>query len=316
MRVFATDPDALCNTCSNAQANDGVFFCQKIGKKLFGRHKCGHYDGAEFPVDIVLITSTDLETKAVREYMNVDVDWESVNFEGLWRRAEVLNWRGERIRVLLVQSPIMGLPAAAVTATKAWYLHRPKYIFMVGVLAGNPKRTRIGDVIIPRIVYDYGAGKWDEEKFLPDPTPYPLDAEIAENCKELAEDEDFLSALRMNPLLMNSEAPRVITGGVSVSGASVISRKGIWEFICSQHREAISLDMESFAVVYSAAQIRGAYPFVLIAKSVCDYAVEKCDNGQSLAAYTSVKFAQEYIKRFVRPNADLPNADLAIAAKE
>ncbi len=90
---------------------------------------------------------------------------------------------GEPLRVVAAAPNQMGMPAAAVLATKMVRRFRPALVATVGIAAGVKGGGRgYGDILAPDHTFDYGAGKLGETaekklEFRPDPRPiniYPL----------------------------------------------------------------------------------------------------------------------------------------------
>lgn len=74
------------------------------------------------------------------------------------------------------------MTGAAVAVTKGIYSFRPRYVVMTGICAGLEKRTRLGDVVITDLCWDWGSGKIKIEKrkevFHPAPYQYRLDESL------------------------------------------------------------------------------------------------------------------------------------------
>jgi nucleoside phosphorylase len=180
---------------------------------------------------------------------------------------------------------------------------------MLGIAAGRPGETSIGDIIVPRLVWDYGAGKWEERKhkvvFLPRPEQRVLDAAIHEWCFRLKSDEARWNTVHRDWMRRNPKQifkPPKVHIEPLVSGAAVINAKKIWSDVSRQHEKVFALDMEAYAVasaVHTAA-VPGSYdPSWLIAKSVCDFGMKKKSNAQNYAAYTSVSFFKAYLHEII-----------------
>lgn len=58
------------------------------------------------------------------------------------------------------------------------------------------------------------------------------------------------------------------------------------------------IEMEAYGVAYAAAHAADPKPFVIIAKSVCDFADERKDDSyQKFAAYTSCGFVKDLLEK-------------------
>ncbi len=89
--------------------------------------------------------------------------------------------------------------------------------------------------------------------------------------------------------------------GHMASGSTVVaSQEVLNKQVRSQFPHTAGLDMESYAVMYAAANATRPRPGALVIKSVSDYADgEKSDDYQKFAAYTSAQFAKLLYERFL-----------------
>ena len=302
----------LCESCgqldhkkTEEEGQTVFYYCSHKKTWLQNKEKCPSYQGETNFIDVAIITTTEIERTAIKKHFrNVSV-WETREHNGQrsWQTNFSIDQPKGSLRIALVQSPLMGLPAAATTATKLCYLYDPSLLIMGGITAGNPADTHYGDIVVPRQLFDYGAGKWDGDRFIPNADPFPIHQEVLCLCREIADDESFLNRNKTEwsgPTPNDRIAPKVITERVAVSGAAVISQTGIWETLKNRNKDIVALDMEAFAIQYVAAQVPTEYPKVLIAKSVCDYARDKNDSAQPYAAYTSARFIEEFINRYAK----------------
>ena len=89
--------------------------------------------------------------------------------------------------------------------------------------------------------------------------------------------------------------------GPMACGTAVVANSKLLErSILTRVRDAIGLDMESYAVVYSANHTTDPRPIPIIVKSVCDYATsDKSDEYHRFAAYTSCQFAKLLYEKYL-----------------
>jgi nucleoside phosphorylase len=207
----------------------------------------------------------------------------------------------------------MGLAPAASLAAQAIQVFRPNHVVMLGITAGNRKKTRLGDIVIPRQVWDYGAGKWTQEanklSFQARPERRELPEEVRQWCERLASRKTALQKIRDNwagrpgvriPAASLSKPLKVHIGPM-VSGAAVVNAEAIWERVLDHDDTVLALDMEAFGVALATSSSGfGAYrPYWLVVKSVCDYGIRKTNGAQPYAAYSSVRFFKMYLEDFV-----------------
>jgi nucleoside phosphorylase len=300
--------DVLCASCPNGSAiNEAVelYDCSVFGT-LRAPRKCMYYAGpVHFPVDAAIITAVQVETDAVWKWLNPAGRWQHHSTQDAlaWYSTEIVSPAnpGMTFRVVLAQARMKGLPAAAVQAALACQLYSPRYLIMPGITAGHSKKTNLGDIIVPDNVFDYGAGIWNGAEFSPAPHQLDLDTEVYRNCERIKlEHADLLDGIRKDwPTdIPGAHSLTLRLGQHAVSGASIINSKNVWEQILSIDKDVIAIDMEAYSVLLAGRQASSG-PKVLVAKSVCDFGVEKNDEAQEYAAFTSARFIRLYIDLFL-----------------
>ena len=203
----------------------------------------------------------------------------------------------------------MGLSATAGLTALGIQLFRPTHIAMLGITAGRPSKTQIGDVLIPQEIWDYGAGKWEERSgkvhFVARGEHQSLDEHVRQWCDNLARREEDLTSIRRNWLSRHAQSSGVsvptVRMGPMVSGAAVVNAEAIWTQVIAQNDKIIGLDMEAyaFALASECAATPQYSPSWLVAKSVCDFGIVKQDDAQAYAAYTSVQFFKLYLDQYI-----------------
>lgn len=294
----------LCETCRYGKDVDGVTgidFCEvKRGNVTVAQvKKCSFYSGPRFPVDVAIVTAARVETNAVLSHFHPDGEaaWSAEqNVRDIaWRWTTFGSAEDDRanLRIVMAQTRLKGLPAAAVQATRACHLFQPRWLVMLGITAGLQRKTSIGDVIIPSIVFDYGAGKWSGEEFKPEPHGLDLKEDVYRQVEFLLQPR-FTGDLDSIAKEWTDDKPEDhgvrVHLGHAASGAAVVDSRAIWERILSMDKEVIAIDMEAYSVALAGRQVLEVPPHVLIAKSVCDFGVKKNDENQRYAAYTSARF--------------------------
>jgi nucleoside phosphorylase len=198
----------------------------------------------------------------------------------------------------------MGLTATAVLSTKIVSRYRPRYLIMAGIAAGIRGVTNIGDILVAETTWDYGSGKITnligDKKFAPDPRSLTLDIEIKEIILQAKREGRFLDEIyRAWPGVKPSTVINVQVGPV-LSGAAVVQDATVIESIKAQTRKLLGVEMETYAVFYSAYNSLKPRPIPISIKCVCDYADEdKNDNFQAYASFVSAHYiyrlALEYL---------------------
>lgn len=210
---------------------------------------------------------------------------------------------GKEYKIVLAQTIEQGMVAAAVLSYKLIVNFHPKYLIMTGIAAGTlseeKEKTGIyqyGDVIVANTVWNYTKGKFTDPAkgpinfghfgFIPRPSVLKLDAEI-ENYIRMA------AASKENQCTVHFES---MSCGFSV----VANRKFVEEQVHRQFADSVGLDMESYAVMYTAYNAVDKTTIPIIIKSICDFADgRKDDTYQRFAAYTSTEFAKLLIEKYL-----------------
>jgi nucleoside phosphorylase len=191
-------------------------------------------------------------------------------------------------------SPRMGLPAAAVLASKMINKFRPKYLVMIGIAAGIESKVKKGDIIVADPGWDYGSGKItiDSEGasvFEPSPHQLNLDPIIKKQFEKIEKDHIALSSIYNEWPAQKPDTQLKVHIGPFASGASVIADPSVTIKLKDQHRKILGFDMESYGVMTSGHDSDEPKPKVIVIKSVCDYGdIHKDDEFQAYASYTSV----------------------------
>lgn len=224
--------------------------------------------------------------------------------------------KAKKLNVLLACSNQMGMPVAASLTTKLIYLYNPKIIAMCGICAGT--KGKIGDILAPDILWDYGSGKnyidkiktktgkkKKVEKF--DPYRYPeyVNNEIIKKLIELSFKKTYLEDIRRQYPIENhfEEFPDSLSlrVGPYASGSAVIANERILTHIKSQDGKLIGFDMEAYGVIYSVNNCNKEHkPTCLIFKSISDYGDSNKnhkdkDKHQDYAAFTSANYLTKFI---------------------
>ncbi len=247
---------------------------------------------SEYIYHIGIIVSVEVELKSV---LQLPGNWtqEKTEHDSITYYKGTFNAHGIALKIVVAQSPNMGMVSSAVTSCKLVELFRPQYLIMAGIMAGvKDTEIQLGDIVIAEQVWDYGSGKYkieDSERiFLPDPKTISLDVTVRDKLLRIITSNEYISTIQDSwPGQRNQHALKVKMGPVA-SGASVVQDAQIIAEIKSHNRKLLGLDMESYALYYAAYNMTIPRPTPISIKSVSDYAdSEKSDNFQSYAAFTS-----------------------------
>ncbi len=249
-------------------------------------------------IDVAVMSVTDTEYNAVKLFLDLD-EKQMAGDSQIYGFAEFTR-DGRSYSIVHAKSKEMGMTSAAVTSMKLINRFRPKYLIMVGIAAGvaltDVADQIYGDVIVPDIVWNYSSGKFvSPEKaditfgdlgFLPRSTSEAIPEEILPYIRSAVESPENECHVHIGPM---------------ACGTTVVANRIVLEKqIHSQFKDTVGLDMESYAVVYTANHATEPRPVPIIIKSVCDFAnSEKSDDYQKFAAYTSCEFAKLLYEKYL-----------------
>jgi nucleoside phosphorylase/CheY-like chemotaxis protein len=279
------------------------------------RARVRHIIGSKESTDAVqygcyLAVVCALETPELASVLQLDWNWEqitvpndfSIYYKGnVTRRPEV---QSSRETVYAAAATRMGMPAAALIASKLITIFRPRYLAMTGITAGVPGKTRLGDVIAADPSWDWGSGKWimqgKELAFMPAPHQLGIDPEIRSKLKLMRNDHAALSRIRNSWPADLPENELKLHIGPLASGASVLADGSIAQMIRDQHRELVGIEMETYGVFAAAEECATPRPRVFSLKSVVDFADSaKNDRFTKYAAYTSAKTMCHFVENYL-----------------
>lgn len=234
------------------------------------------------------------------------------SFGGIWRQegregalfnvAEIA-FGGQTTTVVLGVQNYMGMVSAAVLASKAIRGWAPRLLIMTGICAGVRKEVNLGDIIIPRQVFDYGSGKLKQGKLYPDYQHVALDPTICNYVMSLAADKQVLKDIKFkwqkgNGLPVSDLRAKM---GDFASGAAVVADPSVVDGIREHKRSLLGIDMEAYGFARAAVDAGSEPTRFLIVKGVQDFADRrKNDDVRDYAAFVSAEFVRRFLDRYWR----------------
>jgi len=257
-------------------------------------------DGNTFHTDLAIFVALEEELARI---LALDADWSEVQVQHDHARYFSGRFTGPlgAISVVATAAPRMGMPAAAVAASKLIYSFRPRIVAIAGICAGVRGKVNIGDILIADPCFDWGAGKWLRESssgsmlFRPAAYQWRLDEALRASICALADQEDVLSNIHQSFKGSKPESPPRVIIDAMASGASVLQASVMVEDVREQHKNLVGIEMESYAVFTAAEYASEPRPQCVSIKAVCDFAdEEKSDSSHSYAAHNSACFLYEF----------------------
>ena len=246
-------------------------------------------------VDVAIITAVDVEFKAMYdESWAKDLDCGTLTF---YRKRIKTN--SGAITAILFQSENKGLLSASFAMSQLFKYYSPKKVFMIGIAAGNSKRTSLGDIIVAKESCDYSIGAVKDDKgeleFESEPSLLRASDNMSNIFRSYSLNERLQYDLRSKVNMDDYNSDIKIHLGLMASGPLVVKSIQLKEkFIIPFNRNYFGIDMETYAVYYSCIK-NGCKDFMSI-KSVSDFADK--DKDKDYQKYCS-KLSAELLKYYI-----------------
>ncbi|MCW3126039.1 MAG: hypothetical protein JWO03_1697 [Bacteroidetes bacterium] len=266
--------------------------------------------GAKWQLDVVLVVAVKNEFIALLDWVaqlekklpqtiyrleNNQLGDAEIKFEILQPSGIVI-----RYHVYKLPHPSMGGDATTFIATKAIYTIKPFVICMIGICAGNPSETKLGDVIVASATVRTDFGKLEkpddkaQSELLQVSTNHfnglKFSHRVNTNIRRGIDGSifrlgDLMSAIKEYNSLKSQRLKDIsIKGhkvllGIIASGNQIVKVKGAFEYLKNKivgnvgdedERILLGLEMEAHSLAYAASQAGNVG--WLIVKGVADYA--------------------------------------------
>ena len=296
------------------KANDKSPFLWRLTKKglsqlrtLTGLELQTDVKDESYETDIAFVCALEHpEFSSLQESTGGKSSWSVVGqsrYAHVYEETQIHTDDGHELNVVGTVATSMGLTAAAIATTQLILQFRPRLVVMVGIAAGTRGGNKeFGDILVADPSVDYNSGKVVIEggirEFLPDPYPIGLNARLRSVIQKYrAPNNDLFAELKKQ---WNGNSPnQAIRLHLGPLGAAdqVIDDETRIEEIRKNWRKLIGVEMETYGVYRACHEAPAPAPRFVSFKSVCDFAAQKTDSWQAYAAFTSSRFAIEFIKR-------------------
>lgn len=260
-----------------------------------------------YPIfDIAIITSSLDEFDTIKDLLLDCSELTITNDNHIFYSGKILTKSGN-LSVVLPVPIAMGIEATVSLTTKVLTYFIPKYIFMVGICAGNKNVTKIGDIIIAEKALNYNeiveVQKKDAstlKKFMQNADSINVKlktklnlfsrSEIISEIQDSYEDKAILSE------------PLTCSVGVMVTGSSLVRSETKIAEINDSYHNVKGLDMETCGFYYSCCNtFNDKQQYFVSIKSVSDFGdntTHKLNQQQrkKYALYTSSQALTRFIK--------------------
>jgi len=254
-----------------------------------------------YQYDIAIVTA--LREPELEAVLSLPANWESLKLanDATEYHKGIFSNNVKRLSVIAASAPQMGMVASSVLTNKLINSFRPRHVIMTGIAGGVKGVGNFGDILIAEISYDSGSGKIKSDQdgnviFEPDYKSIDLDVDIKELLLSCKAERAYLDDIKRKWMGNKPEHEINLRIGPFATGAGVIQNKKIIDEIKGHSRKLIGIDMESYGVFYTAKNCSKPRPTsVMSFKSLSDFGdIDKNDDYQRYAAYTSARFAYEF----------------------
>lgn len=250
-------------------------------------------------VDVAVIAA--LRNPEFSELVNALGGGEQVSLEETqetWLKSRLKRADGVEISVLAASADEMGMTAMASIVTRICVTCRPKRVILVGIMAGNPDRVGLSDLIIVESTWNFQVGKLTENGFQPDVKSLSCSFNLANGLMATI-DEKFILGFwsSWNGHDRPQQIAKAHKGDVACSPFVVADGKTFSQLESGQKRKVIGLEMEAFGLYDAVRRLGALAPEVICVKSVCDFGDgTKNDEYQTYCAALSAAAAVAFIR--------------------
>ncbi len=250
-------------------------------------------------IDVAIITAVDVEFNAI-----YDSTWQKDKDVGTIKfyRKTFKNNEGKLIHTILFQLEDKGMVSPGIGICTLLKHYRPKNIIMIGITAGNPDKTKFGDVIVATQSYDYSYGAIKEidgnVEFETDLVLEKASDDLISIFREYSKNNRIQQEIRnrVNMLDEYKEDIEIKLGSIATGPAVIKSKYFTEKYIRPQNRNYLGIDMETYSVYYSCKRLDNQLNYISI-KSVCDHAnSEKKDTHQKYCSKLTAELTKYYIE--------------------
>lgn len=264
------------------------------------------------PIDVGILCVVEVERRALEIIFGEPDPTQSLSVGlDLYRRTTLVSGSGKTLaEVWWSEIGAMGNASAAAATTRFLHVFRPRLMILVGIAGGLEGRVKLGDVIIPDMIWYYELARREEEE-LPRPATFklknPLDRILGQQehlsknwfsrAVELGTRADFLPSAQAE----SAVAPQVHTRCVLASGEKLLADgKTLANLQHAGHEKIRATDMESAGFALACEGVGDKVPW-LVVRGVSDFSNFDKSGGsqQPRAALAGAQYARSILEDWV-----------------
>lgn len=243
--------------------------------------------------DVAIITASLDEFDSIKGLLSDCSEIKTTNDNHMFYSGNLIGHSG-LLRVVLPVPIAMGIEASVSVTTKALTYFNPKYVFMVGICAGNKKVTKIGDIIIAEKALNYNQIVEVEKKDASTVKKFMQNADSI-NTKLKTKLKLFSRSKMIKEIRESYDDKEILTSdlscivGLMVTGSSLMRSESKIADINESYLNVLGLDMETYGFYFTSCNtFDNKQPYFVSIKSVSDFG----DNtNHKLSAMQRKKYA-------------------------
>lgn len=260
--------------------------------------------------EIGIITSTIDEFEAVSNLLTDVSELEIQGNNSILYNSGYLETKKGKCKVVVPFPTEMGIEAAVISAIKLTYTFNFKYIFMIGIAAGNKKISKIGDILIAEKSLNYNQiveieSKSSEikKKFMQNVSS--IDNNLKAQFKHFSRSKHLEEIYKNSPIDNKSLDQLKCNIGLMVTGSSLLRSEQKISEINNDYHGVIGLDMETYGFYYAISSInKTQMPYFVSIKSVSDFGDNtkhslNSEDRRQYALYTSSMTLKYFVKYYI-----------------
>lgn len=206
---------------------------------------------------------------------------------------KITNEFGKEVELFCAVHPDYSKVSCACHTSRMMSSFNADIALMIGICAGDEAKVTLGDVIVSKKIIDYETGKIEDNEFFPEIKSYEVKNQLKQFVNRF---------LINNPKIINDSIEYNVHFATIATGTRVIEKNTIFKELKKYDRKILGLDMEAYAFSEAVVGLNHN-SYVLVIKSVCDYAnSEKNDGYHSIAAENSSRWAYNFLNSFIINN--------------
>lgn len=262
--------------------------------------------------EVGILTVINPELDAVQKTLRIDNTVSRINENGdiYWSAKLFSQIMNRDLSIILHCLSAPGQSSASTGATKLIDRFDPAFMLLVGIAAGRKHKIKIGDVAIPRSVFDYTQTVAAGEKKKLRPSITMLPHAVAQMIRSFSMNEDqwhaaftelFQGELQAPPGQENEYnlyvAKRPQLNECTIASADILLRNGfiLDDLANNNHQDIKAGDMEAAGFITACNGRLQSVPWLVI-RGISDFGDEfKNDSFHRLAACAAASYAKYFL---------------------